>query len=1248
LSVDPKQRFTAESPCPVCGGHDGDPRGNGVRCYGFLSDDGVFAHCSREEYAGEAAHHEGSQTYSHLLVGSCSCGKRHGEPSSNGRGEIAATYDYVDLAGELVHQTIRYEPKSFAQRRPDGSGGWIWSLKGIEPVIYRLPEVLEAIRAGHPVLICEGEKDVETARELGFTATTCAMGAKKWRKSFDPYFRGAEVTLVPHNDAAGKEHMAAVGRQLLSVAKSVKILELPNVPEDGGDLTDWRDAGGSRGEFEDLLSSSSDTPIYAGDDDKNLEPEIVWFHELGKPKPRHYIIEKIGREGFPVIVYGAGGVAKSFAVLAYGVAAAGGGGEWLGLRVLQHGYVLYVDFELEVNEQHNRVVEVCNGLGVEVPRRLAYLSGVGFSREETFAKARQFVKEYSPVAVIIDSIGQAMPGDMDKNKDVNAFFRDFIDPFRPLGTTPILVDHEGKRQAGEKHRDKSPIGGVYKTNNARSVLQFILEEYDKETATSSIRVRIHKINFEPPDPFGFYIRFESGKVTLTPRKLEDTELLDEERIPLRDRILGALQDDSATIPELSRITGATEGSIRNKLSEMMREEPPLITSDNRRPKTYSILSSSPPPGGSDDDDKSGEGVGGEELASETTLVATPEGLNELVHDLGPAPILGVDVETYPRDETARSLDPRRGHIGVISLAAEGSSYVIDRKALSAGEVREALVEVLSGKPIIAHNAPFDLQFLRRDVGYEHDGQVFDTLVLDAMYFYATGPLAEKKNDNGEIVWRGFVQKDKEEGYRKSLADVAEKWIGVEMDKTAQSADWGGELSEEMISYADLDAAVLLPLRDALVSELEALGMGPVVDLEARFTPSMAYCSDNGFALDVEGWRHHAAKMEETLAEAKAELDRLAPEVPPGVKFEEWKWGTSDHRRVGLALELVGAKVDKRERTGNYITDEAALKAIKRPKKAKELAEAILRYREADKVVTTWGNSWFKPPEVVSRGPTKGKVKQGSPQHLRVIDGRAYSTFNQLVATGRGSSRDPNFQNIPPNLRRFFKAPPGRKLLIADYSQVEYCTAAFLAGDEALLGPIRDGVDFHEATAQLIGTDRATAKTVNFALLYGMGVPGLAGKLGCSKERAQEYIDAVRRRAPALAAWCDERRSKADLGTPYAKTPLGRIRLVDQNYRRFEDSWRSNYSQLLNHPVQGGTADAYKFAAAMVWERRGEFTGAPLLVNMVHDELILEVDASTAEAGARLLERIMLEGIRATIGDAPVKVDVKVSERWEKD
>ena len=170
------------------------------------------------------------------------------------------------------------------------------------------------------------------------------------------------------------------------------------------------------------------------------------------------------------------------------------------------------------------------------------------------------MKEYEAKAVIIDSMGLAMEGDMERGKDVLAFHSRYVNPLRRLGATPFIVDHEGKLQTGEKHKDKSPFGSAYKAWAARSVLQFQLEEYDKENAALDIRVRQTKTNFGPPlEPFGVKFIFAEKKVSIQTFELEDTALVEERMVPVRERILGALRTEPATVADLEKLTGATRG-----------------------------------------------------------------------------------------------------------------------------------------------------------------------------------------------------------------------------------------------------------------------------------------------------------------------------------------------------------------------------------------------------------------------------------------------------------------------------------------------------------------------------------------------------------------------------------------------------------------------------------------------------------------------------------------------------------------
>jgi putative DNA primase/helicase len=162
-------------------------------------------------------------------------------------GESAATYDYVDEAGQLLFQVCRFVPKTFRQRRPNGPG-WLWDLNGVRRVLYRLPVLFEAVTNKLPILITEGEKDVDALVKLNFAATTNPGGAGKWHSGYNEFLRGADVILIPDNDAAGREHMQAVAGELNGVAKSVRILTLPELPEKG-DVSDWLANGGNAASF---------------------------------------------------------------------------------------------------------------------------------------------------------------------------------------------------------------------------------------------------------------------------------------------------------------------------------------------------------------------------------------------------------------------------------------------------------------------------------------------------------------------------------------------------------------------------------------------------------------------------------------------------------------------------------------------------------------------------------------------------------------------------------------------------------------------------------------------------------------------------------------------------------------------------------------------------------------------------------------------------------------------------------------
>jgi DNA polymerase I len=584
-------------------------------------------------------------------------------------------------------------------------------------------------------------------------------------------------------------------------------------------------------------------------------------------------------------------------------------------------------------------------------------------------------------------------------------------------------------------------------------------------------------------------------------------------------------------------------------------------------------------------------------------------------------------------------------VRLLSVAAEdGIGGVVDVTKVHPS----LLLEVIKNKTLIAHNGKFDLSFLENCFGYEHDGPVVDTQVLDAVIYYAAGPREHKTG------WQGLAR----EGRIRSLSDVARDYLGIELSKDQQTSDFGhADLTEAQVRYALQDAEILISLKEGMMRRVLELGLGRVADLEARFLPALAYCENNGFALYTEGWREQAARAAETADAAATECDALAPPVPEGAGRPVWNWGST--KQVGEALELLGTKLPKTEK-GNPKTDDAVLKGITTPEKAARLARAVLRHREAKKKVSTWGLGWFDLP--------KKKGKKFDKGHQFVVDGRAFTSFRQVVRTGRMSSSQPNLQNLPPESRRHFVAPPGRKLIVADFKNIELVLAGVVAGEEKLLEAFSRGEDVHSMTAHgMLESDpkragcltsdeevkefRPVAKLVSFSILYGSGVKGLAdgmtNRVGVptTKEEAQVLMGNFFQAYPRLKRWYVKEHAKAKAGDERSRTLTGRLRLLDKEYRFGQ--WRVKPQLRLNTPIQGSAGDGFKYAVALLWEKRRECPGDPKVVNLVHDEIVVEIGEEHAEAGRAWLERCMIDGMAEVAGpDVPVSVEIVIADSWD--
>src|SRR5215218_9239181 len=259
------------------------------------------------------------------------------------------------------------------------------------------------------------------------------------------------------------------------------------------------------------------------DEGRGRKLEAVRFTEMEVPGPRRYLLRDIVLVAYATLLYGDGGVAKSLLALALAVAIAGDSKKWLG-REVERCPVLYMDFELDSEEQARRVYQLCCGQGLDTPPEdLLYISALRHPAREAFTAALEACKEHGVQMMVVDSLGPALQGDAEAARDVIGFFQKSIEPFRVEGIAILIIDHQSRLQQGQSYQSKGAFGSVFKTNLARSVIQAQATERGEGTLT--VRLRQKKHNFGPlAEPFGVRLSFTEQAVSLEAVELDASEL----------------------------------------------------------------------------------------------------------------------------------------------------------------------------------------------------------------------------------------------------------------------------------------------------------------------------------------------------------------------------------------------------------------------------------------------------------------------------------------------------------------------------------------------------------------------------------------------------------------------------------------------------------------------------------------------------------------------------------------------------
>ncbi len=504
--------------------------------------------------------------------------------------------------------------------------------------------------------------------------------------------------------------------------------------------------------------------------------------------------------------------------------------------------------------------------------------------------------------------------------------------------------------------------------------------------------------------------------------------------------------------------------------------------------------------------------------------------------------------------------------------------------LSKEELLDFIKDNLLDKRLLMIGAKDEIKYLLKE-GVKIDNLHFEPLLAD----YLLRPSSDEKD---------FI-KLVEERLQKTLPDVEGRELLI------------------------LQTSLLFKLEEELIEQLKEDNMLELfTQIEIPLVKVLAQLELNGIKASKEELKRLSVVLKEKIREIEEEVYEIAGE----------EFNLNSPKQLGVILfEKMGLPVIKRTKTG-YSTSANVLEKLE---KNYPIASFISNYRTYTKLESTY----VEPLE----------------EYINEETGRIHTTFNQRVtATGRLSSTEPNLQNIPirteegRKIRGVFVAEEGKKLLAADYSQIELRVLAHISEDEGLKEAYRQGVDIHTKTAQeLFGLatkeTRRRAKAVNFGIAYGISDWGLAKQLKIGNQEAQEYIDLYFSRYPKVKKYIDKTITQAKK-EGYVTTIFNRRRYLPEikskNYHRRNFAKR----MAINTPIQGSAADIMKIAMIDVTEALEKEGFESKVLLQVHDELILEVPEDELEAVSRVVRDKMEAAVEL---DIKLEADLKVGDNWKK-
>lgn len=593
------------------------------------------------------------------------------------------------------------------------------------------------------------------------------------------------------------------------------------------------------------------------------------------------------------------------------------------------------------------------------------------------------------------------------------------------------------------------------------------------------------------------------------------------------------------------------------------------------------------------------------MSTRYRVIKDAEELRLAVENLSTHQVIGLDTETT-------ELDPYVGRLRLIQLATPTGVEIIDLDAFGDGDLakNEALNPLkrllAAARPIkVAHNAKFDAKFIKHNLGIDLGG-LFDTLLAS------------------QIVGAGDIEE------RHGLETVASRYLNEVVDKSERLSNWNLELSEAQLEYAARDAAILLPLREKLIERLRSDSLVNCAQLEFECVTTVADIELTGFYMHKDRWLEQLALVEKRRAELAEELQNaLAEESSQGSLFggpQRDEINLDSHQQLTTALNRLGIPVP--DSTRNWKLQPLALEY--------PIIGTLLEYRTVQKALTSYGQNMI--------------------ELINPKTNRLHADFRQIGApTGRFSCTNPNIQQVPHAVeyRRCFSGfPEGRKLIIADYSQIELRILAEFSGDRGFIEAFNSGADLHRVTAaqvfnvsvdQVTKEQRDFAKRLNFGVVYGIGAQRFSLMTGLGVPEAENVLRKYFATYRELDTYLHEAANRA-VRERQARTASGRLVRF-----RYDESDRQQISMTKrngkNTPIQGTSADILKRALRLLKDELRDTKAQ--IVNIIHDEIVVEADATEAEAIAAKVERAMVSAGAEYLKTVPVMVETEIADEWVK-